>query len=275
MPSSSKSNTITQLSHPCGMAISQEGHLIVAEWDYSFITIVNTANGEVINRFGKYGSGQVEFDYPNGISMTQDGHMVVADYENDRLQVLTVEGAFVAAVGSQGSQPLQFDRPCDVAINHLNGKIFVTERMNHRVQVLNPDLSYSHCFGTKGHKPGELNRPRGITIDQDGIVYVSDYENNRIQKFTPEGNVLAVFYNKETRASFSPYGLCIDSNNILYVADRINNTVCVYNTSGQFLGYIGNSDGSSFDGPRFIVSGIDRLYISDDNGVITYTCYQQ
>ena len=29
---------------------------------------------------------------------------------------------------------------------------------------------------------------------------------------------------------------------------------CVYNTSGQFLGYIGNSDGSSFDFPSFIVS---------------------
>ena len=73
----------------------------------------------------------------------------------------------------------------------------------------------------------------------------------------------------------SRYGLCIDSNNILYVTDRDNNTVCVYNTSGQFLGYIGNSDGSSFDDPRFIVSDKDRLYISDDYGVITYKCYQQ
>ena len=52
--------------------------------------------------------------------------------------------------------------------------------------------------------------------------------------------------------------------------------LCVfYNTSGQFLGYIGNSDGSSFDDPRFIVSDKDRLYISDDYGVITYKCYQQ
>ena len=71
------------------------------------------------------------------------------------LQVLTVEGAFVAAVGSEGSQPLQFARPCDIAVHH-DGKIFVTDRLNNRVQVLNPDLSYSHSFGSKGVKRGEL-----------------------------------------------------------------------------------------------------------------------
>ena len=98
-------------------------------------------------------------------------------------EVLTIEGAFVAAVGSKGSQ---FNSPCDVAV-HQNGKLFVTERLNHRVQVLNPDLSYSHCFGREGHKPGELLYPRGIAIDQDGMVYVSDCGNYRIQKFTPEG----------------------------------------------------------------------------------------
>ena len=41
--------------------------------------------------------------------------------------------------------------------------------------------------------------------------------------------------------------------------------MCVYNTSGQFL--------TSFDDPRF--TDKDRLYISDDYGVITYKCYQQ
>ena len=97
--------------------------------------------------------------------MTQDGYIIVADSCNNRLQVLTVEGAFVAAVGSKGSQPLQFNYPYDVAVHH-NGKIFITELWNHRVQVLNPDLSYSHCFGSKGDKPGELNHPHGIAIDQ-------------------------------------------------------------------------------------------------------------
>ena len=84
--------------------------------------------------------------------------------------MLTVEAAFVAVVGSKGSQPLQFNYPCAVAVHH-NGRIFVMsiEQWNHRVQVLNPDLSYSHCFGSEDTNSAELNHPHGIAIDQDGI----------------------------------------------------------------------------------------------------------
>ena len=84
---------LTQLSYPSGMVISQEGHLIVAGWLNDYITIINTDSGEKINRFGKYGSGQVEFRGTEGVSLTQDGHIIVADTYNNRLQVLTVEGA--------------------------------------------------------------------------------------------------------------------------------------------------------------------------------------
>ena len=69
----------TQLSHPRGMAISQEGHLIVTEWSEYRITIINTDSGEVINRFGKCGSEQGEFRVPEGVALTQDGHIIVAD----------------------------------------------------------------------------------------------------------------------------------------------------------------------------------------------------
>ena len=111
---------LTRLSYPSGMVISQEGHLIVAE--FGSITIINTDSGEVINRFGQYGSGQVEFSGPAGVSLTQDC-IIVADRYNNRLRVLTVEGAFVAAVGSGDLNHSQFNYPYDVAVHH-NGKNF-------------------------------------------------------------------------------------------------------------------------------------------------------
>ena len=196
-------------SCPAGLAITEEGHLIVADCVHNCIIIFDPTNGRKIRSFGQYGSGQVQFNNPRGVAVTQDGHIVVAEWFNHRLQVLTAEGAFIATVGSKGSQPLQFDCAYDVAVDH-NGKVFVTDTWNDRVQVLNADLTYSHCFGSKGAQPGEFNEPSGITIDADGMVYVADFGNNRVQKFTPEGKLLAVIDRKGEGGGRlnGPYGLC-------------------------------------------------------------------
>ena len=68
-----------------------------------------------------------------------------------------------------------------------------------------------------------------------------------------------------------PMGLCVDNNDILYVVDYGSCTVCMYNTDGEFLGYVGNSDGSSFQSPWFIMANkFNKLYVSCSNGVTTY-----
>ena len=262
----------TDLSNSRGLAITREGHLIVAEWGKHCIAIIDLTNEKKIRRVGKRGSGQVQFSSPCGVAVTRDGRIVVVDHGNHRLQVLTAEGAFIATVGSQGSQPLQFDRPWDVAVDH-NGKVFVTEFGNNRVQVLNADLTYSHCFGSKGAQPGEFNNPRGIAIDADGMVYIADYGNRRVHKFSPEGKLLAVInFKGKGEGPLKPFGLCVDGNNILYVTDyAINHSVSMFTSEGRFLGYIGDSDGSSFNQPWFIVSDqAGRLYISDGSRVVTY-----
>ena len=53
--------------------------------------------------------------------------------------------------------------------------------------------------------------------------------------------------------------------------ERANKTVCMFSNEGQFLGYIGDSDGSSFQRPLFIISDkTGQLYISDTGKVVTY-----
>ena len=42
-------------------------------------------------------------------------------------------------------------------------------------------------WGTPGEGDGEFNRPAAVAVASDGSVYVSDWFNHRIQKFTSEG----------------------------------------------------------------------------------------
>ena len=262
------------LQYPFGLAVTHDGCLIVATGNVtgnSCITIINTTSGERTS-IGQRGSGQGRFDCPQGVALSQEGNIIVADYFNHRIQVLTVDGAFVSAVGSKGSQPLQFIKPCDVAV-HQNGRLFVADSGNNRVQVFNRDLTYLHSFGSGGSRPGEFGNPCGVAIDSKGMVHVADRNNNRVQKFTPRGKFLAVIDTKERQGSRlnRPYGLCVDSNDILYVTECDSNTVCMFSTSGQFLGYVGNSNGSSFNYPKFITSDqYGKLYISDKYVVTVY-----
>ena len=65
--------------------------------------------------------------------------------------------------------------------------------------------------------------------------------------------------------------MCVDGNGILYVTECCGNIVSMFSSNGKFLGYIGDSDGSSLNDPMIIIyDQTGRLYIGDDNGVITY-----
>ena len=255
--------TLTDLSGPRGLAITREGHLIVGECNKHCITIIDPTNGRKIRSFGQFESEEVQFKNPRGVAVTKDGRIVVADWGNYRLQVFTAEGAFIATVGSERDESNK--SKWDIAINQ-DGKLFVTEIATSCVQVINADLTYSHTIRAEFD-------PRGITIDADGLIYVADRGNNRVHKFTPEGKLLAVIDSKGEGGGQlnEPFGLCFDPNGILYVTEWHSNTVSMFTSEGRFLGYIGDSDGSSFNQPWFIVSDqTGRLYISDRNGVHIY-----
>ena len=175
---------------------------------------------------------------------------------------------YIAAVGSRGTQPLQFQHPVYVAV-HPNGKLFVTDHANkQRVQVLNHDLSFSHCFGRYGTQPGEFNDPYGISIDSHGMVYVADKNNSRVQKFTPEGILVDIIGRGEGGGKLYLEGLSIDSNDIIYVADGDSGSM--FTTSGQFLGCI-SDDGFKYK-DDITVDPSGRLFIScyADHKVISY-----
>ena len=273
--------TFTDLSSPRGLTITRDGHLIIAECGKNCISFIDPTNGRKTNSIRNFWSREVQLlHYSLGVAVTHNGDIVIAEHYNDpayenryyyRLQFLSDRDGFAISGDPKWHQPL-LPHHCDGIAVHPNGNIFVS--MYHSVKVYNAGYCYSHQVGSKGasSEPGEFNYPHGIAFDADGMVYVADCGNNRIQKFTPEGKLLAVINSKgEGGRLNSPCGLCVDGNGILYVTEYNSSTVSMFSSNGRFLGYIGDSDGSSFEHPWDIVSDqTGRLYISTKNGVVTY-----
>jgi tripartite motif-containing protein 71 len=61
--------------------------------------------------------------------------------------------------------------------------IFVLDRENNRVEKFDRDWNLIATFGSYGTGPGQFRSPSTISFDYYGNVFVSDYNQHRIEKF--------------------------------------------------------------------------------------------
>ena len=267
--------TITELNRPWGVAVSDDGHVIVTECDGHCVKILDNEGKKMKSFGGEGGSGNVQFSYPRGV--TPDNFILVSD--NHRIQKISMDGDLVASVGGYGSRPLQFKYPDGIAISPITGQVYIADMGNHRIQVLNPDLTFSRSFGKKGSAKGQFNQPHDIAIDSQGLVYVTDNGNHRIQKFTPNGKFVAQFssYGSGSGELDCPLGITIDTagTGLVFVSDWCNHRVSVFTSDGVFVSSFGRY-GSNIDrfchpkGLRFDKKGF--LYVCDsfNNRLVIY-----
>ncbi len=121
--------------------------------------------------------------------------------------------------------------------------------------------------GGQGRGRGQFEKPRGIAADAVGNLYVADWGNSRIQKFSPDGEFLAAFGNAGTREGElrEPNGITIDSTGKIYVADALNHRLIRFNADGDFeKEWLGPT--VNFYGPRDVAVGADKKFYILDQG---------
>lgn len=87
-----------------------------------------------------------------------------------------------------------------------------------------------------------FSTPYSITIDSSNAIYVADYYNNRVQKFS-SGSSMGTTVAGQASGTFGstaydlqyPTSVLVDSNGNLYVSDSFNHRVQVF-ANGSLLG---------------------------------------
>ena len=158
--------------HPNGVSVSTEGLIHICDPVNKRVT-VHDEKGEFLFTFGSKGPGC--FGSLRDIAFGSDGLMYVSDIRNNRVSVWSKEGTF-----KRYFQP-KYAPTCIAATsdNHL----LITSSLSDDVMVCTLEGELVHEFGGKGTDPGRFDCLSGICVDDNGVVYVTDVGNRRVQCF--------------------------------------------------------------------------------------------
>ena len=227
--------------HAGGLAVDADENVHVAHWNSNKIATYSPV-GKLIREWGTRGDGDGEFRLPGSIALGPDGLLYVPDQGNSRVQKFTLEGTFVGKWGELGKEPGQ--------------------------------------FGGGQSAGGRFAGPQFVGFDRAGNVYTTDAALDRIQKFTPDGKLLAYWgdespepggfgpppRNKDgTPGMGGPIAVCVDEQDRVWVSST-NNRVQQFSGNGKYLRGIGGEGANP--GQFYLPHGImldrhNHLYVSD------------
>jgi tripartite motif-containing protein 71 len=133
------------------------------------------------------------------------------------------------------------------------------------------DLVYSFIgkWGSKGSADGEFITPHTLAFDGFGNAYITDTDNQRVQKFSSDGKFITKWGTKGSGDGqfILPLGIDIDSSNRVYVIDQGKSSVELFTSNGTFIPpelkprTYGASNSSVLEDVELDQS--DRIYITD------------
>ena len=245
-------------NHPTRIIVDEGGYVYVGQYNPPCIHKF-TSDGQFVTRWGRRGVGEGEFDIFGCMAVDKNGFVYVADAILERIQKFTSDGQFVSEWGNFGPGDEEIHNPYNMVIDE-NGFVYIADF--HGIKKFASDGHFVTKWGSKcdrydgsgcedpdGDGPlelgdGQFDMIAGMTIDENGFVYVLDKTNTlstpRIQKFTFEGE----FVNKWEidTSEFTNFeevnAIALDRNGFMYVSfdtNIVSGGILKFSPDGQLV----------------------------------------
>ena len=226
------------LEKPRAVAIDAHDHLYLVDF---------TARIQVFDRDGHYlkhcwKTPDYRNGRPSGLSIDRDGHLIVSDSHYGCFRIYDADGTELRVIGEpQGSEPRQFDYISDV-VQDADGFYYVAEfGARQQITKLDIDGRTVKVWGAAGTGPAQFSRIRAMALGPDGLLYVADACNHRIQVFSRDGELVRMWGEpgSEPGQLSYPYDLAFGKDGELYVIEYENHRVQKFTPDGKSLGVWG------------------------------------
>ena len=293
-----------QFMSPIGVDVDSSGRLYVVD-EGNFRIKRYTADGSLDASWCEggilagVGDGALQFNRPGQVAVDPaTGDFYVADCYNHRikryLSDLTLDTSWAngGILGGYGSDYDKFLNPSGVAVDS-NGNIYVSDTGNDRVKRYTSEGVLDTAWGggdgiigtgSPGTGPYAFNTPWGVCVDSDDNLYVADFYNECVKRYTSAGLIDTAWGGGDgiigtegvggtDPESFGhPRYLCV-SNGCLYVTDFGVQRLVRYTAEGVLdtsfanggvLNGNGGSDVGEFGSPKGVaVDEAGNIYIVD------------
>lgn len=219
-----------EFNAPVGIGTDEKGNIFVAD--------TRNHRVQVFNRKGKFKFAipvDEEGEPIRPIDVAVDAkrkRIFVTGNNNHKVMAYGATGSLLNDWGGNGDAVGEFRYPATIALLS-NDRIGVVDVLNTRIQVFKYSGEHSIQIGDWGVLPGQLFRPKGIAVDGNQRVYISDSYMNVIQVFDDEGRFLHVLDTSSAgRPLDTPSGIAV-SEGILYVVEMMANRVSVFQLDGN------------------------------------------
>lgn len=200
---------------------------------------------------------------PIGVAADKNGDIYLSDSMLNRVLVFDSKGVYLREIGSRNL----FVRPAGLAVDE--SRVYVVDTHGHQALVFakkDGDLLFN--FGKNGVGQGDFNFPTNIFVSRDGLMYIMDSMNFRVQVFGKDGDFISAFGKLgDGSGDFSKAkGIAVDSEGHIYVADSHFDGVQIFGLDGTLLLSFGGSGRGV--GEMLLPAGIfidekDRIYVAD------------
>ncbi len=231
------------------------------------------AQGKLLRSWGGPGAGYNWPQNEHGIHVDANGFVWITGNGSEDGQVLkfTRDGRFVMQIGKVGPQTGNADltrlgQPAGVEVDAPAHEVYVADGYyNRRVIVFDSDTgAYRRHWGAYGKPPSDADKPSTrrlssptaaeltqfgnpvhcVRVAKDGLVYVCDRLNNRVQVFRKDGRYVREFsIESRTAGNGSVWDIVLSRDpeqRWLVLADGRNNTVhMVRRDTGRIEGSLG------------------------------------
>ena len=250
----------TGIPAPRSLCVATNGELYVL--DTIGRVLVYGADGALAR---EWSMPETSVGRPEGIVELRDGSILVADTHYHRLVRFSPDGEVLSMWGRKGEGPGEFIYPVAVT-QDPEGFIYVAEYGgNDRIQVFRETGEVVRSFGSFGTGEGQLQRCSGLAF-MEGRLYVADAINNRVQVYTPQGELVASYTRPGDVAFRFPYDIAVTAAGTLAVIEYTAGRITEINPDGSLVGRYGRTGRGegAFATPWGIAAGADgRIFVAD------------